>query len=142
MTVPYLQSFENDVGYDALLEKIIAQEVCIISKCIVCYGYDVPVLVRKQPTAKSFYSLFTYENHFSLPTLCARGMIEVSAIIIPFLTQRTMVPTCRACRFMCRAMLTCGLGNHLIRAVSATIEEHALEIIKNKMMRCLLLRLV
>ena len=45
MTVHYLGSSEDDVGYDALLKKIIVQEVCIVGMCIVCYGYDVPVLV-------------------------------------------------------------------------------------------------
>ena len=45
MTIHNLGSFENDVGDDALLEKIIVQEVCIISMCIVHYGYDISVLV-------------------------------------------------------------------------------------------------
>ena len=54
--------------------------------CIVCYGYDIPVLLWKQPAAKLFYSLFIPENHFPLATIHARRVVKVGAIIIPFVT--------------------------------------------------------
>ena len=68
-------------------------------------------------------------------------MVKVSAIIIPFVTQRTSAAACGACGYMHRAMLTYGLSNYEIRSVGITIKEHALEIIKDKLMQCSLLTL-
>ena len=42
---------------------------------------------------------------------------------------------------MHRAMLAYGLSNYKIRSVGTAIKEHALEIIKDKLMRCPLLTL-
>ena len=65
----------------------------------------------------------------------------MSAIIIPFVTQRTLAATCGACGYIHRAMLTYGLSNYEIRSVGTAIKEHALEIIKDKSTWCPLLTL-
>ena len=65
----------------------------------------------------------------------------MSAIIIPFVTQHTLVATCGACGYMHRAMLAYELNNYEIRSVGTAIKEHALEIIKDKLMWCSLLTL-
>ena len=65
----------------------------------------------------------------------------MSAIIIPFVTQRTLAAACRACGYMHRGTLAYGLSNYEIRAVGTTMKQHALEIIKDKSMWCPLLTL-
>ena len=65
----------------------------------------------------------------------------MSAIIIPFVTQCTLPAACGACGYMHRATLTYGLSNYEIRSVGTAMKQHALKIIKDKLMQCPLLTL-
>ena len=65
----------------------------------------------------------------------------MSAVIIPFVTQRTLAATCGASGYMHRAMLAYGLSNYEIRSVGTAMKQHALKIIKDKLMWCPLLTL-
>ena len=65
----------------------------------------------------------------------------MSVIIIPFVTQHTSAAACGACGYMHRATLTYGLSNYEIRSVGTTMKQHALKIIKDKLMQCPLLKL-
>ena len=65
----------------------------------------------------------------------------MSAIIIPFVTQCTSAATCGAYGYMHRATLAYGLSNYEIRSVGTAMKQHALEIIKDRLMQCPLLTL-
>ena len=69
------------------------------------------------------------------------GVIKVSAVIIPFVTQHTSAATCGVCGYMHREMLSYGLSNYEIMSVGTAMKQHALEIIKDKLMLCPLLTL-
>ena len=100
-----------------------------------------PYVGVKTTNCKIFPQFYTSENYFPLATINMWRVIKVSAVIIPFVTQCTLAATCRACGYMHRATLACGLSNCEIRSVGTTMKQHVLEIIKDKSMWCTLLTL-